>query len=129
MAGKSPFDYINNISQSKSSIWDDDSDREYSAFMVNRGLSQYADTIMFAQIMNTYGSYVSNRAQYDFYRYGITNKKKRFAKWSKAKKHEDLLEYASHFGLSTDLFEKNLELMTDEQISEMKSMFEKGGRR
>ncbi len=129
MAGKSPFDYINNISQSKSSIWDDNSDREYSAFMVNRGLSQYADTIMFAQIMNTYGSYTSNRAQYDFYRYGITNKKKRFAKWSKAKKHEDLLEYASYFGMTPDLFEKNLELMTDEQISEMKSMFEKGGRR
>ena len=82
---KSPFDYIDNISanQNYDSIWDETSEKTYNTFMINRGLSQYKDTILFSQVMNEKSEFVSPKMQYDFYRHGITYKKKRFAKWYK----------------------------------------------
>ena len=50
----SPFDYLNAIMQNKKQlIVDEETEREYSPFMVNRGLSYHKDCIMYANEMNT----------------------------------------------------------------------------
>jgi len=125
---KSPFDFINNISSSRTSIWDDTSDTEYNSFMVNRGLSQYPDTILYSQLINENGQYLSNKQQYDFYRLAINNKKKRFAKWHKAKKRDDISELAEFYGISVRRLEQYLELMSDSELTEVADMMYKGGK-
>ena len=97
-----PFDYSNNISQSNEDIWTDDSDAEYNPFMVNRALSQFYDTCMFAQEMNaSFG--LTNRMQYDFLRHSVQPKKKRFAKWHKPEKDAQISAMCQVFGISLDV--------------------------
>jgi hypothetical protein len=124
-----PFDYINNISTSTQSIWEDGvSDKEYNAFMVNRGLSQYRDTVLFAQVMNQNGQFVSPKMQYDFYRLAVTSKKKRFAKWFKPEKTQQIEELANHFGISINTMENYVSLINETDYDQLIGALYKGGR-
>ena len=77
------FDYLNSINDTKKDIMVDDlAEKDYNAFMVNRGLSYYNDTVIYANEMNKYAQ-VDSRMQYDFLKQ-IVRKRKRFSKWNKA---------------------------------------------
>lgn len=122
------FDFVNNISTSNNSIWEDGiSDKEYNAFMANRALSQYYDTVMFAQAMNE-RSNIAPKLQYDFYLTAITNKRKRFAKWHKPEKLEKATLLANHYGINIRTVENYLELLSDADIDNIMETLEKGGR-
>jgi len=56
-------DYLYSINQSKKNILDDDSDaaRKYPAYVVNRCLSSFTDTVLYANEMNT----LMNRDEYE----------------------------------------------------------------
>lgn len=125
----SPFDYINNISSSTESIWAGDiSEKEYPGYMINRGLSQYRDTVLFAQEMNMKGPYISNRMQYDFYLLGISHKKKRFAKWHKPDKLEKIERLAAHHGINIRMMEQYASLMSESDFDSLLAQLETGGR-
>lgn len=124
-----PFDYINNVSADKNSIWDSaTSESDYNSFMINRGLSQYRDTILFAQVMNQSGQFVSKEMQYDFYRLAITNKKKRFTKWAKADKMLEIEKLALHFGINKRTMDNYVSLMNEADYSTLLKTLERGGR-
>lgn len=127
---KSPFDYIDNISanQNYDSIWDETSEKTYNTFMINRGLSQYKDTILFSQVMNEKSEFVSPKMQYDFYRHGITYKKKRFAKWYKTDKLEHVQELSDHFGINKRVMEGYVSLMSEKEFETLLGTLERGGR-
>ena len=123
-----PFDWLNNISSSTESIWEEGiSDKEYNSFMINRGLSQYRDTVLFAQVMNEKSQYISPKMQYDFYRLGITHKKKRFAKWHKPDKLEEIEMLARHFGINIRVVENYVSLMSETDYATLLGSLEKGG--
>ena len=90
-----PFDYLNAINSTKKDIMVDDiAEKSYTPFMVNRGLSYFADTVLLANEMNL-NHHIDNRLQFDFL-INIVKKKKRFSKWLKAKdieNHEVIKEY------------------------------------
>ena len=55
----SPFDYINSISHTKNDLIKDSEDptraeKDYNAYLVNKGLSYFIDTILFANEMNSH---------------------------------------------------------------------------
>lgn len=123
-----PFDYVNNISSSRDNIWQDElSEKEYTPFIINRAISQYYDTIMFAQEMNQ-RSGIPNKWQYDFYRLGIDHKKKRFAKWTKADKTETVDKLAAHYQVNRRTIEQYLELLNTAEIDTIMETLSKGGR-
>lgn len=78
-----PFDWINSITQdAKNGILDGTLDpKEYNAFIVNRGLSLFPDTLFFAQEMNL-RSEIPVEAQYHFL-HTLVSKRKRWSKWPK----------------------------------------------
>ena len=48
-----PFDYLNAINSTKKNIMVDEvTEKAYSPFLINRGLSYFSDTILFANEMN-----------------------------------------------------------------------------
>ena len=52
----SPFDYINDITYAKKGIMVDDiAEKEYNAFIINRGLSMYSDTIKESALLTLIG--------------------------------------------------------------------------
>lgn len=93
MAEMSPFDFINAVSFSKEDLIDnhenpEHAEKQYNAYIVNRGLSYFEDTILHANEMNQ-RAHLFDKAQFDYY-LGALRKRKRFSKWHKAEKNSDL---------------------------------------
>jgi hypothetical protein len=123
-----PFDYLNAINVTKKDIMVDDiSEKAYTPFMVNRGLSYFPDTILFANEMNI-NHHVDHRLQFDFF-INIINKKKRFSKWAKPINIENLELIKEYYGYSNEKAKSVLSLLNDEQINELKLRIYKGGKR
>ena len=123
-----PFDYLNAINTSKKHIMVDDvSEKAYTPFMVNRGLSYFPDTILYANEMNI-NHHIDHRLQFDFF-INIIRKKKRFSKWAKPINIENLELIKEYYGYSNEKAKSVLSLLNNEQINELKLRMYKGGKR
>ena len=124
----SPFDFLNTINVTKEDIMHDDVDEKaYNAFMVNRGLSYFNDTVLMANEMNI-NPQLSNRQQYDFLR-GIVRKRKRFSKWVKAENVDGVDAIKELYGYSDMKAMQALVLLTPDQIEAIKQKVDHGGRK
>ena len=77
----SPFDFINSITFTKQNILTDETEKQYVPFIINRGLSYFPDTVLYANEMNL-NHELTKRAQYLYFLNTIP-KRKRFSKWAK----------------------------------------------
>tara|TARA_S200000501_G_C20810942_1_gene738335 strand:+ start:88 stop:468 length:381 start_codon:yes stop_codon:yes gene_type:complete len=122
------FDYLNSINDTKKDIMIDDlAEKDYNSFMVNRGLSYYNDTVIYANEMNIHNQ-IDSRMQYDFLR-NIIRKRKRFSKWNKADKLSDIDTIKEYYGYSRDKAYQVLSLLTKDQIDLLRKKISKGGRK
>ena len=123
-----PFDYVNSINISKKDIMHDDiSEKSYPGFMVNRPLSYFTDTVLFANEMNI-NHHIDNKLQYHFL-INIIKKKKRFSKWLKPQEVENLELIKEYYGYSNEKAKSVLPLFNDEHIETLKQRIYKGGKR
>ena len=123
-----PFDYLNAINSTKQDIMVDDlAEKSYPAFMVNRGLSYFPDTILFANEMNRY-HHLDNKLQFDFL-INTIRKQKRFSKWHKAEKSEDVDAIKEYYGYSNEKARQTLSVLTQDQLIELKQKVYKGGKK
>ena len=124
----SPFDYIKEINYGKNNIMVDDiAEKQYNPFMVNRGLSYFQDTVLMANEMNQY-AHLDNRLQFDFL-INIVRKRKRFSKWNKPEVATDLDVIKEYYGYSNEKARMVHNLLTDNQITELRRKVFKGGRK
>ena len=123
-----PFEYINASNYTKKDIMVDDiAEKEYNAFLVNRTLSYFPDTILYANEMNT-KHHIDSRLQFDFF-INIIKKRKRFSKWAKPIEIENLQLIKEYYGYSNEKAKSALSLMSNEQIDKLKQRINKGGKR
>jgi len=123
-----PFEYLNAINYTKQNIMIDDlAEKEYNAFMINRGLSYFNDTVLMANEMNQH-AHLDNRLQFDFF-INIVRKKKRFSKWNKPEILSDVEVVKEYYGYSNEKARQVLTLLTSENIDELKKKVYKGGRK
>jgi|TARA_B110000259_G_C13999599_1_gene395759 hypothetical protein len=123
-----PFDYLNAINTTKKDIMVDElAEKSYSPFMVNRGLSYFPDTILYANEMNK-NHHIDHRLQFDFF-INIIRKKKRFSKWAKPVEIENLDVIKEYYGYSNEKAKSVLSLFSDGQIETLKLRMYKGGKR
>ena len=124
----SPFDYINDITYNKKGIMVDDiAEKDYNAFIINRGLSMYQDTILFANEMNKY-HHLDARLQYDFF-INIIKKRKRWTKWIKPQDIDNLELIKEYYGYSNEKAKSVLPLFSNEELEILKQRIYKGGKR
>lgn len=124
----SPFDFLNDINYGKQNIMVDDiTEKQYNAFMVNRGLSYFHDTTLMANEMNL-NAHLDNRLQFDFF-INIVRKKKRFSKWNKPETVSDVEVVKEYYGYSNEKARQALTLLTKDQIEVLKKKVYKGGRK
>ena len=123
-----PFDYLKAINETKKDIMVDDiAEKEYNPFIINRGLSFFRDTILYANEMNRY-HHLDHRLQFDFF-INIIKKKKRWSKWIKPQEVANLELIKEYYGYSNEKAKSALSLMSNEQIEELKQRIYKGGKR
>lgn len=123
-----PFQYIASINNTKKDLMvDDASEKAYSPFMVNRGLSYFQDTVLLANEMNR-ASHIDHRMQYDFLRIAI-RKRKRFSKWMKKTVPARIETIKEYYGYSDAKAEAISDLISDDDIKAMKVVLSKGGKK
>ena len=122
------FDYLNSINLNKKDIMiDDDCEKAYNSFMVNRGLSYFQDTVILANEMNRHHQ-IDNKLQYHFL-INMVRKRKRFSKWAKAQKESDIDAVKEYYGYNNEKARQALTLLSPDQITIIKNKVSKGGRR
>ena len=118
-----PFDLVNSINYSKKDVLENEKD--YNAYMVNRALSYFPDTIMFANEMNIH-HHLDGKSQYQFL-INIVRKKKRFSKWNKSSKSTDLEAVKEFYGYSNEKARDVLDLLTNSDLKYIKESINHGG--
>ena len=123
-----PFEYLKAINETKKDIMVDDiAEKEYNPFIINRGLSFFKDTILYANEMNRY-HHLDHRVQFDFF-INIIRKKKRWSKWVKPSDIDNLELIKEYYGYSNEKTKSVLSLLSNEQIEQLKQRIYKGGKR
>jgi hypothetical protein len=124
-----PFDYVNSINSGKNLLEESDNKevvvKDYNPFMVNRALSYHNDTLMLANAMNQF-SHLDKDLQYLFF-INTVRPKKRFAKWAKPEKNDDLNTIVEYYGYSYEKAKQVLDLFSNEDLDRMRKKLEKGG--
>jgi len=123
-----PFEYVNAINVTKEDIMIDDiAEKAYNPFIVNRSMSYFNDTVLYANEMNV-NHHIDHRLQFDFF-INIVRKKKRFSKFMKPETVSDVEVVKEYYGYSNEKAKSALTLLTSEQINELKKKVYKGGRK
>lgn len=124
----SPFDFINQITFGKTNIiLDDEQEKQYSPYMVNRGLSNSMDCIMWANEMNS-RPHIPNSAQ-NLFLLNVIPKRKRYDKWAKEEDVENLELIMEFYEVSRMKGLQILSLLSADNIEYIKKKTFKGGLR
>jgi hypothetical protein len=122
-----PFDYVNSILQNKKNlIIDEQTEKDYTPFLVNRSLSYHKDCIIYANEMNR-RHFLDKKLQFNFLLNTIRSQKRPFAKWVKSEKSDDLECIKTVYGYSDTKAREALRLLSDEQIQQLKEKTLTGG--
>ena len=118
-----PFDFIKAVSHTKEDLFqrDDVSEKDYNSFMVNRGLSYFPDTILYANEMNLL-SHIPQRMQFEYYRQSIRSKN-RFAKWDKMAKSDDLSMICNEYSCNPTIGKSYLNLLSEKDLEKMRKKY------
>lgn len=105
---------------------DEAQEKAYNAYMTNRALSMYEDTVLLANEMNC-NSHLDPKLQYDFYFHAIP-KKKRFSKWAKGGKNDVINLIKETYSVSFKKAEEISGMLSDSEIEQIKNYMDRGGK-
>jgi hypothetical protein len=121
-----PFDFINSVSHLKNDLMaDEENEKQYNAFIVNRGLSMIDDSILHANEMNRL-PHMPAIAQYQYYMQSL-RKRKRFSKWQKSSKDENLDLIQEIYSVRREVAKQYMKILTPDRLSQLKKISDKGG--
>ena len=121
-------DYLPAINHTKKNLMDSDDpmwEKKYPAFMVNKVLSGFSDTIMLSNEMNR-NHFLDRDMQFQFLLNSIRSKK-RFTPFLKAGKIKDIECVKEYYGYSNEKAKSALDILTKEQLKLIKESLYKGG--
>ena len=138
MASLSPFAIINSICEGTRGVdlfasvrhgeiadGSESPEKAYVGFMINRGLSYHADTVLLANEMNRRHR-TPAVMQYDFLR-GTIRARKRFAKWEKMEDSDAVKFVSLEYGYSYPKAREALKLLDEDQIETIIKKHDHGG--
>ena len=126
----SPFDFVNSINQSKKDLMtgtenDELAEKGYTPFIVNKALSYFPDTILYANEVNRL-AHIDNKLQYSYLLNSI-RPAKRFSKWAKKEDSDDLEVIKEYYGYSNEKAYQALSILSKDQLNHIKKQLEQGG--
>jgi hypothetical protein len=121
-------DYLPAINHTKKNLMDSDDpmwEKKYPAFMVNKVLSGFQDTVMLSNEMNR-NHFLDRDMQFQFLLNSIRSKK-RFTPYVRRSKIKDIECVKEYYGYSNDKAKSALDILTKEQLKLIKERLYKGG--
>ena len=123
-------DYLKAINETKKNLMDSDDpmwEKKYPAFMVNKIVGSFQDTISKANEMNRY-HFLDRDMQFQFLLNSIRSKK-RFTPFLRSERIEDIECVKEYYGYNMDKARSALKLLTKEQLKLIKQRLFKGGKK
>jgi len=121
-------EYLNAINFTKKNVMDSDDElwkKKYPAFIVNKMLSAFSDTIMFVNEMNR-NHFIDKDMQFQFLLNSIRTKK-RYSPFLRASKLKEIECVKEYYGYSNDKAKSALDILTKDEINLIKEKLFKGG--
>ena len=122
-------DYLNAVNSTKEKLMDDEDEqweKKYPPFVVNKCVAPFQDTIMLVNEINQF-HHLDKKLQFDFLINSL-RPRKRYTPWLKATKLENLEYVKEFYGYNNEKAKVALDILDDEQISAIKQKMRKGGR-
>ena len=107
-------DYLNAINHEKKNLMDTDDEmreRKYPAFIVNKCIAPFPDTIHLVNEMNLH-NHLDKKLQFDFLLNSIRTRK-RFTPWLKASKQKNLEYVKEYYGYNNEKARSALKILSD----------------
>jgi len=125
-----PFDFMNAASFSKEDLIGNHENPEmaenlYVPYIINRGFVNFEDTILHANEMNM-RAHLPYKAQFDYYRAAF-RKRKRFSKWPKAAKSDDLDMIQEVYQCNRTIAKLYLKALSSDDMKNIRARLETGG--
>ena len=126
----SPFDFMNAASFSKEDLIrnsdiPEHTEKLYTPYVVNCCFTNFEDTILHANEMNM-RHHLFDGAQFDYYR-SVLRKRKRFSKWPKADKNNDLDVIQEVYQCNRTVAKQYLKVLNKEQLETIHEKVNEGG--
>lgn len=120
-------DFLTSINSSKENLVEKEPlcEKEYIPFVVNKCLSYFPDTIFYANQINVRPG-LDKKMQYDYLRLSVS-KRKRFSKWFKEEKNDNIKLIQEYYGYSYRRAKEVLDCLTDDNIKTIKDSLKTGG--
>ena len=121
-------EYLNSINFTKEDLMKSEDklwEKKYPAFIVNKMLSGFSDTVMLVNEMNR-NHFLDRDMQFQFLLNSIRSKK-RFTPFLKASKIKDIECVKEYYGYSNEKAKTALDILTKEQLKLIKDSLYKGG--
>ena len=123
-------EYLNAINHTKKNVMDSEDRmwvKKYPAFIVNKILSGFSDTIMLVNEMNR-NHFLDKDMQFQFLLNSIRSKK-RYSPFLRASKIKDIECVKEYYGYNNEKAKTALDLLTKEQLKLIKEKLFKGGKK
>jgi len=121
-------DYLNAINYTKEPLLDTEDEsveKGYTPFVVNRCLSYFIDTVLYANEMNRRPE-TDKKMQFDYLQ-KIIRKNKRYSKWLKQESVENLDIIKQYYGYSDTKAKEVMDILTSDDIEYMRNRLNIGG--
>jgi len=121
-------DYLNAINHTKETLLDTEDEeweKKYPPFVVNKCVYPFQDTIMLVNEINQL-PHLDKKLQFDFLINSVRSRK-RYSPWLKANKLDNLEDVKEYYNYSNEKAKQALDILTDEQIATIKQKLNKGG--
>ena len=108
------FDIIKDLQNGKQRLVTTENEKDYVPFMTNRAMSHHLDTVLYANDMNM-SHHIDALLQHDYYFHAI-RKVKRWAKWPKKEKDDEVLAISEYLDCSIDKAREAKRVLSDDNV-------------
>ena len=122
-------DYLNAINHKKDYLMDGEDlfwEKKYPSYIVNKALSSFPECLLYANEMNKM-HHLDKKLQFQFFLNSI-RPKKRFSKWLRSSKIKNLECVKEYYGYSNEKAKQALEILDNDQLEEIKTIINRGGK-
>ncbi len=123
-------EYLNAINHTKKNVMDSEDTmwvKKYPAFIVNKVLSGFQDTIMLVNEMNR-NHFLDKDMQFQFLLNSIRSKK-RYSPFLRASKLKDIECVKEYYGYNNEKAKTALDILTKQELKLIKEKLYKGGKK
>lgn len=108
-------------------IEDEDDEKAYSPYIVNKCLSSHLDCLPYVNMLNM-NHHLDKKLQYDFLFHSVRKYKRKYQKWMKFNETKELQLVKEYYMCNNNVALEYLRILSKEQLKEIEQKLDKGGK-